>query len=236
MNKPGLIGLLVVCVVAGAAASMYAQKASNDEVGPAAIDLAESTVSVQAADIQAVDVPSQAPDAAEVSPADTQTSEQTNAAAASEKPARETAALEQRLTDVDRALPAFELRELDDTVWNVESLKGRPWVINFWATWCPPCIEEIPSMNAAYEYLEPKGIGMLAINAGEGAIPVETFLEKIAIDFPNVLGDADTLPNWSVRALPTTIVIDAEGKIIYEALGPREWDDEKLLQRVVDLL
>ena len=142
----------------------------------------------------------------------------------------------QGLSEVDRALPDFQLPALDQTMWNAQTLKGKPWVINFWATWCPPCIEEIPSMNAAYDILEPQGIGMLAINAGEGALAVETFLEKIAIDFPNVLGDADTLINWSVRALPTTIVINADGEVVYEALGPREWDDEQLLQQVVDLL
>lgn len=143
---------------------------------------------------------------------------------------------EQAITSVDRSLPPFELLALDNTPWTAETLKGKPWVINFWATWCPPCIEEIPSMNAAYEMLEPQGIGMLAINAGEGGIAVEEFLKKISIDFPNVLGNADTLPNWSVKALPTTIVVDAEGRVVFEALGPREWDDERLLQHVVDLL
>lgn len=142
----------------------------------------------------------------------------------------------QGLTAVNRALPDFELPTLDQTLWTADSLKGKPWVINFWATWCPPCIEEIPSMNAAYDILEPQGIGMLAINAGEGALAVETFLQKISIDFPNVLGDTDTLLNWSIVALPTTIVINADGEVVYEALGPREWDDEQLLQNVVDLL
>lgn len=142
----------------------------------------------------------------------------------------------QSLSEVDRALPEFSLPELDDTLWTPDTLNGKPWVINFWATWCPPCIEEIPSMNTAYEILEPQGIGMLAINASEGALAVEAFLQKISIDFPNVLGDANTLPNWSVKALPTTIVVDAEGRVVYEALGPREWDDEALLQHVIDLL
>ncbi|MFK8081167.1 MAG: TlpA family protein disulfide reductase [Granulosicoccus sp.] len=143
---------------------------------------------------------------------------------------------EQRLSTVDRKVPAFELPSLDSTTMTLDSLKGKPWVINFWATWCPPCIEEIPSMNAAFEALEPQGIGMLAINAGEGAEAVEEFLKKVAIDFPNVLGNADTLPNWSIKALPTTIVVDSQGNVVYEALGPREWDDERLLQKVVDLL
>ena len=143
---------------------------------------------------------------------------------------------EQLLSSIERTVPAFELPSIDNTLWTVDTLQGKPWVINFWATWCTPCIEEIPSMNAAFEVLEPLGIGMLAINAGEGTEAVEEFLAKIAIDFPNILGNADTLPNWSVKALPTTIVVNADGDIVYEALGPREWDDEQLLQQVVELL
>ena len=134
-----------------------------------------------------------------------------------------------------RALPEFQLQSVADETWQSGSLQGKPWVINFWATWCPPCIEEIPSMNAAWDVLEEKGFGMLAINAGEGRAAVEIFLDSIPIDFPVLLGDNHSLPNWSVRALPTTIVVDAEGNVIYEALGPREWDDSGLLERLTKL-
>lgn len=143
---------------------------------------------------------------------------------------------EPALQSAERQLPTFALTALDNTQWSAATLKGKPWVINFWATWCPPCIEELPSMNAAFGILEPEGVGMLAINAGEGAAAVAAFLEKVAIDFPNVLGDGDTLPNWSVRALPTTIVIDAQGNVVYEAIGPREWDDPRLIHKVLQLL
>ncbi len=140
------------------------------------------------------------------------------------------------LDEVDRAVPEFSLPSIGEGQWEAKSLEGKPWVVNFWATWCPPCIEEIPSMNAAWAVLSEQGIGMLAINAGEGEDAVSEFLGKVPIDFTTLLGDANSLPNWSVRALPTTVVIDANGKVVYEALGPREWDDEALLQQVIDLL
>ena len=144
-------------------------------------------------------------------------------------------AAEQSLDTVDRALPEFDLASVGDGQWQAESLQGKPWVINFWATWCPPCVEEIPSMNAAWEALESQGVGMLAINAGEGQDAVDGFLKKIPIDFPTLLGDVDTLSNWSVMALPTTIVVNAQGQVVYEALGPREWDDAALLEKVLEL-
>jgi peroxiredoxin len=143
---------------------------------------------------------------------------------------------EQQLTKVDRELPAFELVGVDSATWDPAALLGKPWIINFWATWCPPCIEEIPAMNRAWAKLEQTGVGMLAINAGEGADAVAQFLDDIPIDFPTLLGDGNTLPNWSVKALPTTIVIDSKGKVVFEALGPREWDDDALLQNVIGLL
>jgi thiol-disulfide isomerase/thioredoxin len=143
---------------------------------------------------------------------------------------------QESLTPVERVVPEFSLVGTDNKKWDAESLSGKYWVVNFWATWCPPCIEEIPSMNKAWAVLEPAGIGMLAINAGEGRAAVEEFLDKISIDFPTLLGNMDTLPNWAARALPTTLVIDASGRVVFEALGPREWDSPELLQQIVDLL
>lgn len=140
------------------------------------------------------------------------------------------------LTSVDRNVPNFSLAGLDGTQYTAESLKGKPWIINFWATWCPPCVYELPSMNAAYKIVEPQGIGMLAINVAEGANAIRPFLERVPIDFPVVLGESSTMAQWSARVLPTTIVVDANGKVVYEAQGEREWDDSELLQNVIDLL
>lgn len=147
-----------------------------------------------------------------------------------------TANADESLSSADRELPVFELQSMADKLWQAESLDGKPWVVNFWASWCPPCIEEIPSMNEAWGILEGKGVGMLAINAGEGKATVETFLKRLSIDFPILLGDANSLPNWEVRALPTTLVISADGRVVYEALGPRDWSNAGLLQKVIDLL
>ncbi len=139
------------------------------------------------------------------------------------------------LDEVDRTLPEFDLASMDDGQWQADSLQGKVWVINFWATWCPPCVEEIPSMNEAWQAFKDQGVGMLAINAGEGRDAVETFLQKISIDFPILLGDGNSLANWSIRALPTTVIVNAEGEVVYEALGPREWHEEALLAKVLEL-
>jgi thiol-disulfide isomerase/thioredoxin len=139
---------------------------------------------------------------------------------------------DQHLSEVDKEVPLFSNLALDGSEWDAKRLQGKPWIVNFWATWCGPCIEEMPAMNRAWQQIEQDGIGMLAINAGENRESIVSFLAKVPVDFEIVLGDAMALPDWGVRVLPTTYVIDAEGRIVYEALGPREWDDPELLDRV----
>ncbi len=139
---------------------------------------------------------------------------------------------EQHLSVVDKAVPDFSSLALDGAEWNVEALQGKPWIVNFWASWCGPCVEEMPAMNRAWEQIQDDGVGMLAINAGEKRDAIVSFLAKVPVDFEIVIGDAMALPDWGVRALPTTYVIDADGRIVFEALGPREWDDQELLDRI----
>jgi len=146
------------------------------------------------------------------------------------------ASAELALSEIDRDLPDFQLPSLDGETWTPAKFEGKLTIVNFWATWCPPCVEEIPSMNALWQKLEGEGISMVAINAGEGEAAVKTFLEKVSVDFPIILGDgARTLPNWSVRGLPTTLIVNGSGKVIYEALGPRDWDDDEFVARMLAL-
>lgn len=142
---------------------------------------------------------------------------------------------EVQLNAVERDVPNFELREVDGASWNQDQLVGKPYIVNFWASWCPPCVEELPALNRLWAVLESKGVGMLAINAAEGSDTVELFIQKIAIDFPVILGTSRSLTNWGGRALPTTLVINRTGQIIYEAAGPREWDDAEFIELILSL-
>lgn len=142
------------------------------------------------------------------------------------------ASLAMGLNEVERPIPSFELPDVEDQIWDPDALDGKLWIINFWASWCPPCIEEMPSMNTAWHAVKDEGIGMLAINAGEGSDTVKQFLSRVPIDFPVLIGAGDSLPNWSIRALPTTIVVNQQGQVVFEALGPRDWADDELLDQV----
>lgn len=129
--------------------------------------------------------------------------------------------------------PAFKLVDMDDEVHKLADYKGKPVIINFWATWCPPCREELPSMNRAWEKVKDDGIEMLAINVGEDEDTIFAFSGEYPIDFTVLLDESgEEINNWPIKGLPTTFVIDPDGKLIYQAIGGREWDDDKLLDMV----
>jgi peroxiredoxin len=129
--------------------------------------------------------------------------------------------------------PAFEYSDLNDKIHKLADYKGKPIIINFWATWCPPCRKEMPSMNRAWKHLKDEGIQMLAINIGEDEANVHLFQNEHPIDFPILLDPtSESLENWRIRGLPTTYVISPNGTVAYSAIGPRKWDDTRILDKI----
>lgn len=132
--------------------------------------------------------------------------------------------------------PSFELSDDKGEVYSLSDFRGKPVIINFWATWCPPCRAELPSMNRAWEKVKDQGIEMVAINVGEDAETVITFQKDHPIDFHVLLDPSgETMSQWPIKGLPTTFVIDKEGRLVYKAIGDREWDSDKLLDKVLEL-
>lgn len=129
--------------------------------------------------------------------------------------------------------PDFMLHDINETIKELDDYKGKPVIINFWATWCPPCREELPSMNRAWNKVKDEGIQMLAVNIGDDIETIKAFTKEYPIDFTILLDESsEEIANWSIGGLPTTFVLDPQGKVIYRAVGGREWDDEKLLNQV----
>ena len=137
-----------------------------------------------------------------------------------------------KLADTPQA-PEFVLRDLDGNQHRLSDYRGQVVIINFWATWCPPCREEMPSMQRAWESLKNDGIHMLAINVGEDEDTIFQFTANYPVDFPLLMdSDSGVINQWPVRDLPTTFVVDPKGRISYRAIGGREWDDPALLSLV----
>ena len=141
------------------------------------------------------------------------------------------------LNDVDRELPVFEMQDLDKQVWTPKNFEGKLTVVNFWATWCAPCREEMPSLNRAWEKIQGDGIAMVGINIGDKPADIHRFLDEVPIDFTVLRAtDPSALQQWGVKGLPTTLVVDQNGKIIKEFVGPAEWDQDELLDPIRALL
>ena len=141
----------------------------------------------------------------------------------------------QRLTPLPELAPApaFALQDLDGRTHRLSDYRGQPVIVNFWATWCPPCRAEMPSMQRAWQRVKAEGIQILAVNVGEDADSIFQFTANYPVEFPLLMdADAVVVGAWPVKGLPTTFVVDPQGRLAYRAIGGREWDDPALLDRV----
>ena len=133
----------------------------------------------------------------------------------------------------DAVATDFALQDTEGNLHRLSDYRGKPVIINFWATWCPPCREEIPSMNRAWQALEQEGIAMLAINMGEDEDTIFIFTADYPADFPILLDrSGEVTEQWPVKGLPTTFIVGPDGRLAYRAIGSREWDDPALLDRI----
>ena len=136
------------------------------------------------------------------------------------------------LPDRDQA-PAFKLMDIEGATHQLSDYRGKVVIVNFWATWCPPCREEMPSMQRAWIALQKEQIAMLAINVGEDEETIFQFTADYPVEFPLLMDlDSKVVQRWPVIGLPTTFVLDTEGRLVYRAIGGRDWDDPELLKPV----
>lgn len=132
--------------------------------------------------------------------------------------------------------PNFVLKDLEGNEIELKELRGKGVFLNFWATTCPPCLDEMPHMENGYQKNQAAGIEILAVNFGDQRIRIEQFITKIGgLSFPILLDPGSQVNQlYGVRALPTTFLIDENGIVVERSIGgltEKKVDD--YLQRIV---
>ena len=126
------------------------------------------------------------------------------------------------------AILDFELEDLEGVKHKLSDFKGKVVFLNFWATWCPPCRAEMPSMQVLYDRLKDRGLEILAVDLREGPDLVKSFMEEHDLDFPVLLDRSGRVGGmYGVRSIPTTYVVDRDGIILAGRIGGKEWDSEE---------
>jgi peroxiredoxin len=150
-------------------------------------------------------------------------------------PAAAAGAAGQTLPPVAEPFPApdFELPGEDGKTYRLSDYRGQVVVLNFWATWCPPCRREMPAMERAWQAVRDEGIVLMGVNVGEDVDTVFEFTAHYPVSFPLPLDrEGRVVEDYPVTGLPTTYIVDPAGMVTHRAVGSREWDDPALLERL----
>jgi thiol-disulfide isomerase/thioredoxin len=139
--------------------------------------------------------------------------------------------LNQSLSNFDLALQDLQGKRI-----NLLDLRGKVVLLNFWATWCPSCKLEMPSMEVLHERLGNEGLMMLAVNVRESVEEVRAFFQEHNLSFSAILDpEGRAFERFYVWSLPTTFIIDRKGKLLGKIIGYRDWDSEQTI-RVLQML
>lgn len=135
--------------------------------------------------------------------------------------------------------PDFSLRNMDGESRSLSHYRGKVVMLNFWASWCPPCRHEIPSMESIYQDLAKQGFVVLGVNEFEDPDHVFSYMGQLSV-FPSfpILFDREGKVSqlYGVKGMPTTFLIDRRGRVVYRAVGGRNFDHPAVRKLVLELL
>ena len=141
------------------------------------------------------------------------------------------------ITEVGDTAPGFELVTDDGQRLTRSQFGGQLLVLNFWATWCGPCIEELPSLNQFQKRFASSGVVVLGVSVDQNERAYRQFLKRAGVTFRTSRDpQADLSSRYGTFKYPETYVIDRNGKVVQKHIGPRDWMDERLLAEIKALL
>jgi len=120
---------------------------------------------------------------------------------------------------------------------SLADLRGRVVLVNFWATWCKPCEDEMPAMERLYRQLHGEGFDLLAISVDKEPQDVELFRQRLGISFPILLDPEEGAARaYQTTGFPESILVDRQGRVVERYVGPRDWDARVYADRIRELL
>jgi peroxiredoxin len=134
--------------------------------------------------------------------------------------------------------PDFALPQRNGTVIRLSELRGQTVLLNFWATWCPPCLLEMPSLDRLHKNLSQANFTVIAISIDEGGWPlIDEFLKRVPLSFPILLDyNTDVAASYGTFQLPESYLIGPDGTVIKKYHGPREWDQKTVVEEIKALM
>jgi thiol-disulfide isomerase/thioredoxin len=146
-----------------------------------------------------------------------------------------------QLTPLPKPVPApdFTLEDMDEEKHSLGDLRGKVVLLNFWATWCPPCRREMPSMERLHQKLDADKFRVIAVNQMEDGDHVFAYIGQLEVDPTfTILFDSDSKVSnsFSVNGLPTTYLIDKQGNVRFRAIGGREFDHPEVEKQIMQLI
>ena len=145
--------------------------------------------------------------------------------------------MEQRIIEAGDTAPKFSVKTENGQQIGRSEFPGKLLMVNFWATWCPPCVEEMPSLNAFARAMAPEGITVLGISIDRNDKAYREFLQRNQLQFLVARDPEENISSsYGTFKWPETYVINREGKVVQKFVGPRDWTDPKIVNSIRALL
>ncbi len=133
--------------------------------------------------------------------------------------------------------PGFTLPDLEGKLHGLAGFRGRVVVLNFWATWCPPCIDEMPSLERLHQALADQGVAVIAVSVDERFSDVPAFVQKFDLTFSVLYDEGKKVSRkYQTFKYPETYILDREGRLKSKVVGPRDWAAPTVIRDMVELL
>ena len=146
-------------------------------------------------------------------------------------------AVREKVIGVGDSAPGFTVTTDNGRTISPASFGGKLLVLNFWATWCPPCVEEMPSLNEFHKALANQGVVVLGISVDKNEQAYKAFLGKAGVAFQTARDpEAKINADYGTFKYPETYIIDSRGRVVRKYIGPENWTDQNMLNDVRSLL